>query len=192
MLILLAHLRQSLVGYNYSLLGNWPVEPIQPNPDYFTTVLFQRLFGDTVLGTVFTPSAPGPPATNITEGGDRARAFAFCASDLVRKRYGTQGAVSIAMVNFDPTELVKFVFDHELGVHHDYLLAPGEKPLVASAPWSSRQMVLNGEALKMSGPEWKLPAAVTGDGRQNEGDIMVPPLQVAFAVFPAAAAPNCK
>lgn len=145
-----------------------------------------------MLGTVFTPSAPGPPATNITEGGDRARAFAFCASDLVRKRYGTQGAVSIAMVNFDPTELVKFVFDRELGVHHDYLLAPGEKPLVASAPWSSRQMVLNGEALKMSGPEWKLPAAVTGDGRQNEGDIMVPPLQVAFAVFPAAAAPNCK
>ena len=24
--------RQSLVGYNYSLLGNWPVEPIAPNP----------------------------------------------------------------------------------------------------------------------------------------------------------------
>ena len=29
------------------------------------------------------PSAPGPPATNITEGGDRARAFAFCASGVV-------------------------------------------------------------------------------------------------------------
>jgi hypothetical protein len=78
--------RQSLVGYNYSLLGNWPVEPIRPNPDYFTTVLFQRLFGNSVLATTATPSAPGPPATNITEGGDRARAFAFCASESVKVR----------------------------------------------------------------------------------------------------------
>ena len=43
--------RQSLVGYNYSLLGNWPVEPISPNPDYYTTVLFRRLVGNTVLAT---------------------------------------------------------------------------------------------------------------------------------------------
>ena len=65
--------RQSLIGYNYSLLGNWPVEPIEPNPDYFTTVLFKRLFGDRVLATAATATPAGPPATNITEGGDRAR-----------------------------------------------------------------------------------------------------------------------
>jgi hypothetical protein len=29
--------------------------------DYFTTVLFRRLFGDTVLATTATPSAAGPP-----------------------------------------------------------------------------------------------------------------------------------
>jgi hypothetical protein len=186
--------RQSLVGYNYSLLGNWPVEPIKPNPDYFTTVLFQRLFGDTVLATTATPSAPGPPATNTTGGGDRARAFAFCASESVKKIHGaTAGAVSVAMVNFDPTEPATFTFDPALGSHQDYVLSPGADPLVASAAWSSREMLLNGEALEMSGPDWNLPAAVMGKGKQNAGrEVLLPPLHVGFAVFPAAGAVSCN
>jgi hypothetical protein len=188
--------RQSLVGYNYSLLGNWPVEPIKPNPDYFTTVLFQRLFGDTVLATTTTPSAPGPPPTNITEGGDRARAFAFCASESVKRTHGASashaGAVSIALINFDPTEPATFTFDPALGSHADYVLSPGADPLVASAAWSSRQMLLNGVALEMSGPDWKLPAAVTGGGAQNKGGIVLPPLHVGFAVFLTAGAPDCS
>ena len=154
--------RQSLVGYNYSLLGNWPLEPIAPNPDYFTTVLFRRLFGNIVLSTTAVPSAAGPPATNITEGGDRARAFAFCASDSLRTADGANaGAVSVAMINFDPEEPATFRFDRKLGIHHDYVLAPGPDPLVASAPWSSRKILLNGELLKMSTPGWELPAAMT-------------------------------
>jgi heparanase 1 len=186
--------RQSLVGYNYSLLGNWPTEPIQPNPDYFTTVLFKRLFGDVVLATTATPSSTGPPATNVTEGGDRARAFAFCASEsmgvpLMRGKNG--GAVSVAMVNFDPKERATFKFDQQLGSHQDYVLAPGGKPLVASAPWSSRQMLLNGKLLEMNAPTWELPAAITGQGETNSGGVVLPPLHVGFAVFPAAGAPDC-
>ena len=186
--------RQSLVGYNYSLLGNWPLEPIRPNPDYYTTVLFQRLFGDTVLAAGAVPSTPGPPATNITEGGDRARAFAFCASATVTTRYGALGAVSIAMVNFDPHESATFTFDSsKLGdAHQDYVLAPGANPLIASAPWSSREMLLNGERLEMSAPAWELPAALAGDGQKSRGGVVLPPLHVGFAVFPAAGAPECK
>jgi hypothetical protein len=187
--------RQSLVGYNYSLLGNWPVEPIAPNPDYFTTVLFRRLFGDVVLSATATPSAAGPHATNITEGGDRARAFAFCGGESLRAADGASlsaGAVSVAMINFDPQEPATFTFDRQLGVHRDYVLAPGPDPLVASAPWSSRKMLLNGELLKMSAPSWELPAAMTGEGKRNAGGVILPPLHVAFAVFPAAGAPDCK
>ena len=42
------------------------------------------------------------------------------------------------------------------------------------------------------GPHWRLPAALTGAGRSNKGPVVLPPLHVAFAVFHAAAAPDCK
>ena len=31
-----------------------PQQPIRPNPDYYTTLLFRRLFGNTVLATTTT------------------------------------------------------------------------------------------------------------------------------------------
>jgi len=31
-------------------------QPIRPNPDYYTTLLFRRLFGNTVLATTATAS----------------------------------------------------------------------------------------------------------------------------------------
>jgi len=96
------------------------------------------------------------------------------------------------MINFDPNCTATFTFDNKLGSHRDYVLAPGANPLVASAPWSSREMLLNGEKLVMSGPAWQLPAALTGDGRKNSGGVVLPPLHVAFAVFPAAGASDCK
>ena len=139
--------RQSLVGYNYSLLGNWPLEPIKPNPDYYTTVLFKRLFGDRVLATSATTTPAAPPATNITEGGDRARAFAFCTSTSVKAAWGAgAGAVSVAMINFDPNETATFAFDSNLGTHHDYMLAPGGNPLVANLPWYAMLGLRNARA----------------------------------------------
>ena len=160
-----------------------------------TTVLFRRLFGDTVLATTATPSAAGPPPTNVTEGGDRARAFAFCASESVAAAYGKKaGAVAVAMINFDPEESATFTFDRQLGSHHDYVLSPGANPLVPSAPWSSREMLLNGEPLRMSAPAWELPTAVTGEGvlRPAAGGVALPPLHVGFAVFPQAGVASCK
>ena len=122
-----------------------------------------------------------------------ARAFAFCASESLRTAYGAgAGAVSVAMINFDPKQPATFTFDQQLGLHQDYVLAPGAKPLVASAPWSSREMLLNGELLEMSAPGWKLPAAMTGEGKQNAGGTILPPLHVGFAVFPKAGVPACK
>ena len=95
------------------------------------------------------------------------------------------------MINFDPNETATFAFDSKLGVHNDYVLAPGANPLVASLPWTSREMLLNGELLTMSGPDWELPAAVIGKGNQNNKGIVLPPLHVGFAIFPSANAPDC-
>ena len=45
----------------------------------------------------------------------------------------------------------------------------------------------------MSAPGWELPAPLLGEGVGNAGDsgVVVPPLQVAFAVFPSAGAADC-
>lgn len=177
--------RQSLVGYNYSLLGNWPVEPIKPNPDYYTTVLFRRLFGDTVLATTAATLEPGPTPTNATGGGDRARAFAFCANS-------GDGAVAIAMVNFDPDHPAAFKFDPSLRAHREYLLAPGANPIVPGASWSSREMTLNGEVLEM-GTDGALPASVIGNGKPGkDNQFELPALHVGFALFPSAKLVECK
>ena len=101
------------------------------------------------------------------------------------------GAVAVAMINFDPAESATFTFDGALGPHRDYVLAPGGRPLVPSARWSSREMLLNGELLEMRAPGWELPPALTGAGRANAGGVVLPPLHVAFAVFPSAGAPDC-
>ena len=66
---------------------------------------------------------PAPAPTNNTGGGDRARAFAFCAGSDTPGRSGLQGqrdgegdgGVSVAMVNFDPHEAATFRFDAALG-----------------------------------------------------------------------------
>ena len=160
--------------------------------DLLTSPHSQRLFGDTVLATNATLDTAGPPPTNVTEGGDRARVFSFCSSESVKSMYGASaGAVSVALVNFDPQEPATFHFDKQLGTHQDYLFSPGSDPVVASMEWSSREMMLNGELLEMRGPDWTLPEAITGSGKQNDGGVVLPPLHVGFVIFPAAAMSDC-
>ena len=84
------------------------------------------------------------------------------------------------------------MFDQSLGAHREYLLSPGGNPVVASAPWSSRQMALNGELLKI-GPDGALPASLGGTGKPGKGNrFTLPPLHVGFAVFPDAQVVDCK
>ena len=102
------------------------------------------------------------------------------------------GSVAVAMVNFDPSEPAAFAFEEALGAHQDFVLSPGPDPVVPGAPWSSRGVLLNGQPLHMSGPEWALPAALTGEGRHNSGSVVLPPLHIGFAVFPGAGAADCS
>lgn len=186
--------RQSLIGYNYSLLGNWPAEPMRPNPDYFTTILFRRLFGGTVLAaSADTQPLPHDP---VTGGGARARAFAFCANPASN----TSARVALALINFDPNATARFEFDSELlpGPRLDFVLTPGGAPVVSGAAWSSRTVRLNGELLRMGGADGgELPPALSelgGRGARRSGPgqpLELPPLTLAFALFPAATAPAC-
>jgi len=178
--------RQSLIGYNYSLLGNWPVEEIRPNPDYFTTILFRRLFGNTVLSSTLTDTFG---SLKQAESGINVRVFTFCSGD---EEKGHDGAVAMAIINFDRVQPAKLKFDKSLGSRRDYLLAPGNHPLVENFPWSSREILLNGILLEMES-DGSLPRVITGGGRPSKDEsIVLPPLTVAFSVFPTAEVVACR
>ena len=57
--------------------------------------------------------------------------------------------------------------------------------------WSSREVLLNGVKLQM-GEDGSLPSAITGSGTDSsKHDIVLLPLTVGFAVFPAANVADC-
>merc|ERR1712166_529317 len=180
--------RQSLVGYNYSLLGNWPIEPIRPNPDYFTTILFRRLFGDTVLSSEAVSTVS---SSHTVPGGDRARAYAFCAAPSACIGW-CGGAISLALMNFDPVSDAHFKIDKHLGAIREYLLLPDDPAVVPGVKWASRHMMLNGQALSI-GADGSLPAVLLGQGTARPaGDgVVLPPLSVGFVVLAGARHESC-
>jgi len=205
--------RQSLVGYNYSLLGNWPLEQISPNPDFFTTVLFRRLVGSAVISTTITPpplTATAAADTAVTAmladiaadrgssgsddlPGDRARAFAFCTCKGSGCGNGDgnaapDGAITLAFVNFGSVP-AEFVVDLP-GARLDYILTPGGHGAAGPYPFTSREIALNGRLLHMS-PDDALPAMPAAPPAPPGSAFSLPPLTVGFAVFPVAGHPAC-
>ena len=205
--------RQSLIGYNYSLLGNWPVEPIHPNPDYFTTLLFQRLTATKVLKIDMTPFSSSSSFSSFTsfsshhdddeyyragaemDGGKRkdlqgqnARAYAFCARD----QSAGPGGVAVAFINFQTNASAVFSFAGPLaGKRIEYVLTPATAAATAdddtvSYPFTSRVMALNGVALRMKGPDGTVLPEMEGHAAASGTSLQILPLSVAFAVFPDA------
>ena len=97
--------RQSLIGFNYSLLGNFPAEPIKPAPDYFTTVLFKQVVGASALNV-----------TVHSQDSDKLSVYAFCS-----QKY--EGGVTILAINFDSTQRADLRLPGLQGYHRDYLVS---------------------------------------------------------------------
>eukprot|EP00041_Stephanoeca_diplocostata_P029210 m.856721 g.856721 ORF g.856721 m.856721 type:complete len:551 (-) comp23516_c0_seq1:2439-4091(-) len=187
--------RQSLIGYNYSLLGNFPSDPIYPAPDYFTTVLFNRLVGALYLPTF---SASAHPTASI---------HAYCAR-------GTQAGIVVVVANFDATHAVTFHVnitantpDRATITRNDYVLAPRMEPphldntndgntaharkvesgvlgrtaSPAYPAYTSRVIALNGAVLRVS-RQGSLP--VLAPKVTTGSTVTVPPQNILFSVFP--------
>ena len=77
--------------------------------------------------------------------------------------------------------------------HREYILSPGGAPVVPGVAWSSREVLLNGEALSM-GAGGALPPAVLGPGRvgQTVGAATLGALSVGFVIIDEAAHSDCK
>lgn len=204
--------RQSLIGYNYSLLGNFPTDPIYPAPDYYTTVLFNKLVATTYLPTLSPVSKRS------------VSLHAYCARNV-------PGGIVVVVANFDGSEATTIRVNLTASaknpgtanvVRHDYALAPhsdsvhpsdagtagevthprrgeedgfwfGEsKRSVRNSTsyplYTSRVVMLNGAVLSVS-PQGGLPTfspvATTGNV------VTVPPQTILFAVFPDVQAEAC-
>ena len=176
--------RQSLIGYNYSLLGNFPEEPILAAPDYYTTVLFQRLFGPRTVLRAALDSADG-----------RLRAFAFCSV----KQAAAGSGLGVALVNLHESQATDVVVDGAVGGELElYELTPDWPAAEAAAAPSdratSRRIALNGKVLQL-GPDGSLPAMeprqIAAPPAGQSRTLTLQPLTFAFAVFPSATASAC-
>lgn len=167
--------RQSLIGFNYSLLGNFPADPIKAAPDYFTTVLFRKLTGDRVLRASVEGAAPGATL----------RTYGFCGPAGVGA-----GGVVVLSINLSPATVAEVEFDAALGPPSDYVLSPGwatGSSGSATLKTTSDVIELNGVPLEV-GSKGELPVFAAKKGR-GAAALVLQPLTFAFSSFPSPTAP---
>ena len=181
--------RQSLIGFNYSLLGNFPADPIYAAPDYYTTVLFRTLAADVVL-------------TATTDTGDeRLPIYAFCSREHV-------GGIVVLALNLKETTVASVdlsgILDSSSGGAEEetavddgrveYLMTPLWENGAASDPArdkvTSRKIALNGAHLEVDYSTGALPA-MKGKAKTVAEPMVLPPLTYGFSVFPTAKAKAC-
>ncbi|PVD35613.1 hypothetical protein C0Q70_02576 [Pomacea canaliculata] len=152
--------RQTFYGGNYPLLDTH----LNPNPDYWLTLLFKRL----IRGPVF----------NVTGASD-VRMYAACANP----DSFSLGALVIYFLNpnnyYAPFNLSQFP-GQELRL---YILTAGD-----SAGLMSKFSALNGAKLLMNGNELPHLSPAT----QTHGPVIMPPYSFGFVVLPNAAVTLCR
>ena len=98
MLILL---QRSFAGGNYALLDT---DTLDPNPDYWVAVLFQKLMGEKVLKVAVEPSDPD------------LHVFAHCGGKTTSADEGS-GSVTLTFVNRSPSKTFSIALAAGVGVN---------------------------------------------------------------------------
>ncbi|KAK7485809.1 hypothetical protein BaRGS_00022990, partial [Batillaria attramentaria] len=154
-------LRQDFYGGRYGLIDM----DLNPNPDYWLTLLYKRI----VRGAVFAVT-----------GGNPMRLYAACADPA---RFGT-GSLAVYYLNpsnsSQTLELPQFRGNKFLDL---YLLTPGDADGLTSkfTALNGKKIVMNGDVL----PE--LPTVTT-----NSSSVVIPPYSFGFVVAPFAQVPLCR
>jgi len=159
--------RQTLSGGTYALIDN---ATLTPNPDYWASVLWQRLMGTRVLAARASPEIS---------------AYAHCGAQQGLAN-NNPGAVTAVVLNTDAS-VTRTVQTEGWGDKVQlYVVSPA-----GGQGARAKQVVLNGVTLEAS-PDGQLPdlTPVTLSGRAAR-TFSLPPLSYAFAVYPQAQAPAC-
>ncbi|KAH9543039.1 hypothetical protein CY35_13G041100 [Sphagnum magellanicum] len=158
--------RQSFIGGNYGLLNTTTFEP---NPDFYSALLWNRLMGTTVLAASF-------------KGALYLRAYAHCQKNT------TQGGVTILLINL--SKLITYKVSTVL------LTAPSKTSTrleyhltAANGDLHSQVMLLNGNALGVT-LDRNIPT-LTPVQVDSSTPISVAPLSIVFAQLPDAGVQIC-
>ncbi|CAK9201177.1 unnamed protein product [Sphagnum jensenii] len=160
--------RQSFIGGNYGLLNTTTFEP---NPDFYSALLWNRLMGTTVLAASF-------------KGALYLRAYAHCQKNT------TQGGVTILLINL--SKLITYKVSTVL------LTAPSKTSTTrleyhltaANGDLHSQVMLLNGNALGVT-LDRNIPT-LTPVQVDSSTPISVAPLSIVFAQLPDAGVQICS
>jgi len=167
-------MRQVLYPANYGLLG----KDLNPNPDYWLTFVHKTLVGTRVFEVAASTTQPPPASTRV---------FVQCTRASSQYKVG---AVSAFVLNISPNVTSSIVFKTAELVRGNidiYLLQPGKGEGMGSV--LSQQMLCNGVLLEMPDDN-SMPALVplTQSALQP---VNIPPLSLAFLVFPDANVHAC-
>ncbi|KAG0480035.1 hypothetical protein HPP92_010893 [Vanilla planifolia] len=176
--------RQSLIGGNYGLLNTTTFEP---NPDYYSALLWHRLMGQKVLSTNFN-------------GTKKIRAYANCAREskgitllLLNLDSNTTALVRLGTKTTKLEVLTKARLRSNFGtqanseageIREEYHLTAKNGNL------HSQVMLLNGQVLEVS-PQGDIPALKPSVVDYSQ-PIQVTPLSIVFAHIPYLTMPACQ
>jgi heparanase 1 len=154
--------RQTLSGSTYGLIDD---ETLEPNPDYWASVLWKRLMGSRVLGV--SRAAPD----------DLLRVYAHCAE-------GQKGGLTALALNLSGDKPVRVTLRHMKGSIETYL--------ITADSLQSRELKLNGTPLEVADNGTLPPLAADVRGAAG-GDPFVdlPPYSYAFITLKWANAQAC-
>ncbi len=160
-------IRHTLSGSDYGLIDD---ATLTPRPDYWTSVLWRRLMGTSVLAVAPT-------------GDPRLRTYAHCTR-AGAPRFAT-GAVTLVVLNLDDVNAVELPIPATLGDEADVYA-------LSSTSLSSPSVSLNGTTLAANA-DGSLPAlepqVVTRSA--SPWSVRFPPESYGYVVLPAAAAKAC-
>ncbi|KAJ4745746.1 Heparanase-like protein 3 [Rhynchospora pubera] len=152
--------RQTLIGGNYGLLNR---DTFEPNPDYYSALLWHRLMGTRVLSFNYT-------------GNNMTRAYAHCAKQ--------SSGITLLLINLsgNTTSQVAVTNGSDLR-REEYHLTAKDGNL------QSQVMVLNGQILS-TGTDGTIPT-LEPMIIEDASPLTVAPYSILFAHFPSFNAPAC-
>ncbi|KAK6174483.1 hypothetical protein SNE40_017751 [Patella caerulea] len=157
-------LRQSFYGGNYALID----EDLNPNPDYWLTLLYKRLVGGRVL-SLGQQSNPN------------LRVYAHCTNINSTMGY-SKGDITVYVINLSKDVITVNITGIPVSTRHLYILSPGD-----DSGLTSQYVKLNGEVLMLPNDE-QLP---TLKPEIQQGNVLLQGYNMGFIVIPGANKHDC-
>ncbi|XP_020591176.1 heparanase-like protein 2 [Phalaenopsis equestris] len=171
--------RQALIGGNYALLNTTTFEP---NPDYYSALLWSKLMGPEVLQTTHN-------------GSPYLRAYTHCSKNkagvtllLINLSNSTTFKISVENdMNLYPPQQRKLSASAmvEKGEREEYRLVPKDGKL------QSRVVLLNGQQLQLTGSRDIPEINPFVPGHRSRAKVQISPLTIVFVRFKDFRAPAC-